>query len=161
MDSLSLGVNRKLIPITADEVNDQPDDPDEYEKRRKEDQHSQRLRDDRPGSMNGCAFSQAGVSSQNGEISVDCGALAKIEIASRDRGVSGDGVTWVNGNGAEGNSDVTGYVAMEMDRTERAGDVASRFSLCNGDIGAEAGAIVAAMMALRIGGCGGKNKESG
>jgi hypothetical protein len=161
MDSLSLGVNRKLIPITSDKVNDQPDDSDEDQERREKDQHSQGLRDNGPVAMNRCAFSQAGVSSQNGEISVDCGAFAKIEVACRDRGVSGDGMTRVNRDGAEGHSDIPGYLTMDMDGAERAGDVAGRFSLGNGDIGAKAGAIVVAVMPLRVGGCGEKNKESG
>ena len=49
---------------------------------------------------------------------------------------------------AKGHSDIAGYAPAQMDRTEGASHVTDRFPLGDGDVGAEAGAIIVAMGAL-------------
>ncbi len=92
--------------------------------------------------MNGSSFSKMLFTTEDGQISIDRGSLSEREISHKDSCVSGDGMTRVHGKRAKRDSHIAGYVSMDMDGTERAGDIADRFSLCDGNVGTKAGAIV-------------------
>lgn len=80
-------------------------------------------------------------------------AFAEVEIALEDGGVAGDGVSGVQGDGAEGHRNIAGYVSVNVNGAEGAGDVPYGIAFGDGDVGTEAGAVVAA---VRVPGEGGK-----
>jgi hypothetical protein len=110
--------------------------------------------------MNACTLAQTNISSQDGEIAMNCRAFAKIEIAANDRGIARNRAAGIDHNGTKGDSDITGYVTMKMNGTESTGDVASRFSLSDGDVGAETGSVISVAVALRLSRCCENNDQS-
>jgi hypothetical protein len=79
---------------------------------------------------------------------MDAGSLSKRKIPHENGRVSGNGMTRIDVDGAKSNSDISGYIPMDVNGTERAGYITYRFSLGDGYVRTEAGAIVIAVPVL-------------
>jgi hypothetical protein len=142
MNSLALRVNGKTVAVTPDQIDNQPDDSRQEEDRQKKNSSSYDPGRDRSRTMNCSSFTYMLFSTEDCQISIDRGSLSQREISHKDGCVSGDGMTRVNGKRAKRHGNIARYVSMDVNGAERAGYIAHRFSLGDGNVGTETGAVV-------------------
>ena len=142
MNSLALRVNGKTVSVTPDQIEDQPDDSHQEEDRQKKDSSSYDPGRDGSRAMNCSSFPEVLFATEDGQISIDRGSLSEREISHKEGCVSGNGMTRVNGKRAKRDSNIACYVAVDVNGTERAGYIPDRFSLGDGNVRTETGAIV-------------------
>jgi hypothetical protein len=68
------------------------------------------------------------ISCHYGNVTVNAGTFTQIEVAQKNSGIAGDGVSGFDGNRTEGDSHISCDFAPYVDRTERASDIADAFS---------------------------------
>ena len=98
MDSLAVRVNGKTVAVTPDQIEDQPDDSRKAKNRSEENCGSYDPGRDRSTAVDGGTFAQMLFPAEDGQIAMDRGSLSEGQIAHKDRCVSGDGMTRVDGN---------------------------------------------------------------
>jgi len=132
-------------------MDDEPDKARQHEEGRKQDERTNRLRDDGPRATDGGSVCEIGVARHDSYVTVNAGAFTEIDVAHKNRGVPGDGVSRFDGNGAESDGHISRNFSPNVDGAESTGNIGDDLSLGNRNIGTEAGAIVVSVGALRKG----------
>jgi hypothetical protein len=138
----ALGVSRKSIAVAAYQIDDQPDNSDEYEQRRQGHEQPEASGEDGAVAVDGAGGSKIEVAGSDGDVSADLCIVAYGQVPAEDGDVAGDAVSGVERDAAEEDSDITPDVAVDVDRAEGAGDVGCGVSFGHSDIVSKAGVVL-------------------
>jgi hypothetical protein len=145
MDASSLRIYRKVVTSAPHKIDDKPDKAAQQQEGCKQNQGSDGLRNHGPRAVDGRTLGKMSTPRQNGEVAVNGGTFAEVEVALENGSIPGDGVPRFDSDRPEGDSNISGYITAQMNRTEGTGHVANGLTLCDRDVGAEAGPIIFAM----------------
>jgi hypothetical protein len=137
-----MGIRGKLVSVTAYQVDDEPDNPDEDENWGKGEEKPEAAGEDGAAAMNNGAGGDVCIACHDGDVAADAGIFGQVQVSGKDGYIACDIAVGVDGDTSAEDRDISLDIAVDMDRAEGAGDVAGGLTFGDGDIAAEAGAVL-------------------